>query len=49
MMLPRCSFFPLFLDDTFKQRFQEYAAKGNDTDDVWLEVDGRPLKWYGSG
>ena len=44
-MLPRCSFFPLYLDDAFKQRFQDYVAKGNDNDEMWLEVDGRPLKW----
>jgi len=46
MMVPRASYFPLHADDAFfKTRFQEFAVKLGENDEVWLEADGRPLKW----
>ena len=48
MFLPRSSFFPLHLDDAFRARFNDYIPKG-EADEMWLEADGRPLKWFVRG
>ena len=43
MMVHRCNHFPLVLGDVIQQ-FQSHATKGSDTDEVWLEANGAPLK-----
>jgi len=45
-MLPRCSYFPLHIDERIRQHFREFSAKGADTDEYWLETNDVPLKWY---
>eukprot|EP00794_Sanderia_malayensis_P016032 gene16032-17652_t len=44
MLVPRLSYFPLVVDKMCRH-FQK-AAGQNDSDEMWLEYEGQPLKWH---
>ncbi|XP_065916844.1 autophagy protein 5-like [Dysidea avara] len=44
MLLPRISYFPLAYDKLNRQ-FQ-HAISGSEDDQLWLEYQGKPLKWH---
>lgn len=44
-MVPRQTYFPLILDKV-QRHFSDYISTSNKNNELWLDYNGTPLKWF---
>lgn len=45
MMCPRVSYFPLVMDKVIKYFSRFVESSKQQSSDIWIEFDDRPIKW----
>lgn len=45
LMVPRQTYFPL-ITDRVQKAFAEYVSVTHRNNEIWLDYNGTPLKWY---
>jgi autophagy-related protein 5 len=45
LMVPRQTYFPM-VTDKVQRFFSDYVISSNKNNQIWLDYNGTPLKWY---